>query len=112
MKTYTKQIWKMIREWHDIAYQRELNAELSKLYDQFYQWKIGKMDAFDLSQAIHKFHDETARQLYSAYVMSRHNEDSLLVAAVARGFISEEELPTELVEALKPKLSLFDKQDV
>src|SRR5262249_61675494 len=78
MKELPKAARRLIREWCATAYERELNAELGKLHELFHQWEASALSPFDLSDAIHRFHDGPARQLYGAYVMSRGDEDWLV----------------------------------
>lgn len=105
MKSASKAVRKMIREWCGIAYQRELSAELGKLHDRFHQWEAGTLSPFELSDAIHKFHQGPARDLYVRYEMSRGEDDWLVAGAIAGGLIKREEIPGELLEALTPALS-------
>jgi hypothetical protein len=87
-----------IRELSDIAYQRELAEALDRLGQQFIAWREGKLDPFELEEAIHRFHNGIARELYSRYA------GGLLEASVAgainRGTISMAEGPEVARERL------------
>ncbi len=101
MKTQSKSLKRMLHYWCEIVYQRNLEAELLKLYREFQQWQGGAVNAFELTQAIHKFHQGPAKDLYVRYVMGGPGlEDILVAAAVRDGVIKAEELPSELVEIL------------
>jgi len=99
----------MLREWCSVAYQRELNSELAKLYDQFRKWDAGVLSPFELTDAIHNFHKGPARELYVRYGMSGGKGDCLVARAIARGFITKEEIPDELVKAVRSASSLFEE---
>lgn len=103
MKSSSKEIKRMIREWCGTAYKRELDAELTKLYEQFHQWHRGTLSPFDLSEEIHKFHQGPARDLYVSYEMGPGGMGELSInSAIARGVINREELPDELLTAIQP----------
>jgi len=98
--TPQKILKKQVREWCSVAYERELGAELKKLHDSFHAWEHGKLNCFDLSDLIHHFHDDTARELYKTYVMFA-DDWSNLKRAVGLGLVSEQELSAELLELVR-----------
>jgi hypothetical protein len=98
MKSLSKPVRKTLRHWTAIAYERELSIELRKLSEFFDQFKSGKNSPFEVSEAIHKFHDGIARELYGTYVLCRGEEQMLVSSAVSNGILSREELPAELLE--------------
>lgn len=104
----TKSIRRLIGQWNGIAYERELHKELTELHQLFHDWDKGRLNSFDLSEAIHKFHDGPARDLYKLYAMGCSHEDWLLASALSKGIIKREELPSSLVEALGDRLAAFD----
>ena len=88
-----------IRELAAIAHERELARELGAVELEFSRWRRGEIDAHELREIIHAFHDGPARRLYSVY-----NGDLLEMAvgaAIARGVLTEEELPPEMIEVLR-----------
>jgi hypothetical protein len=93
----SKPIKRQLREWSAVAYERELGAELKNLHDAFHDWEQGKMSCFDLTELIHVFHDKSARELYKTYVMLG-NERIEVRVALARGVLSEHELPEEVLK--------------
>ena len=103
MKSASKPIRKLVREWCGVAYRRELGTELAKLHNHFHKWEAGTQNEFELIDAIHEFHQGPARDLYVSYEMGpRHGEELLLAAAIARGVIQKSEIPSELHDALEP----------
>lgn len=102
MKAPSKTVRRMLREWCGIAYRRELRDELAKLHDQFHQWENETLSEFELSDAIHKFHQGAARDLYVRYEIDSGVDEMLLAAAIANDVIKTEEIPSELLDAIKP----------
>lgn len=82
----------MIRELASTAYERELSIELSKLRAKFDEWHRDEIDAFELEQAIHAFHNAAARELFNRY-SSGPMLDHAVAGAVIRGAVQENELP-------------------
>jgi hypothetical protein len=88
-----------IRELAALAHERELARKLGALEVEFSRWRRGEINAHELSERIHVFHDGAARRLYSVY-----NGDLLEMAvgaAIARGVLTEEEVPSEMIELLR-----------
>jgi hypothetical protein len=56
-----------LRELGTTAHAREPSTELAKVEAAFARWRSGEIDAFDLNDVIHRFHDGPSRQLYTAY---------------------------------------------
>jgi hypothetical protein len=103
MKSLPKPIRKLARQWCEVAYERELATELEKLYDEFGRWKAGTINAFDLSELIHKTHDGAVRELYKFYVLGA-GDDWAVACAVKKGILKRDELPPELLESLEDQL--------
>jgi hypothetical protein len=98
----SKPVKRQLRDWSAVAYERELGAELKKLHDSFHDWEQGKLNCFDLNELIHEYHDKSARELYKTYVMLG-NEQIEVRVALARGVLSEHELPAEVLHAVRGK---------
>ena len=88
------------------AYEREMDTALQELDSWFDQWKIQNISAIELSEKIHRFHQDDARELWSKYV-SNTLHDLLVAAAIQKGIIRSNELSEELLEFLKPKIKLY-----
>jgi hypothetical protein len=88
-----------IRELAALAHERELARELGAVELEFSRWRRGEIDAHELREIIHTFHNGPSRRLYSVY-----NGDLLEMAvgaAIARGVLAEEEVPPEMIEVLR-----------
>jgi len=106
MQQPTKQIRKLIREYGSIAHERELSHALEDLRTEFDRWQNGEISAFDLSDAIHEFHDGTARDLWVRYNWG--GRELALANAIALGFFSKDELPSELLASLSQLIDYFE----
>ncbi len=89
---------RQLRELAALAYERELAHELGSLERAFQGWRQGRIDAFELTNLIHRFHNGPARQLYDRY--ERGDRRLVVAGAVVTGIIDEAEVP----EALRPYL--------
>ena len=90
---------RQIRELAALAHDRELARELGAVELEFFRWRRGEIAAHDLREIIHAFHNGPSRRLYSMY-----NGDLLEMvvgAAIARGVLTEEEVPPEMLEVLR-----------
>jgi hypothetical protein len=88
-----------IRELAALAHERELARELGAVELEFSRWRRSEIDAHELREIIHAFHNGPSRRLYSLY-----NGDLLEMvvgAAIARGVLREEEVPPEMLEVLR-----------
>lgn len=87
-----------IRRLAGLAYEREISNELDGLYSVFREWKNGALKPFDVSDAVHEFHQGPDRELYKIY----NGPNSFVVArAVARGLLSRDEVAKVLDERLE-----------
>ncbi|MFN8471729.1 MAG: hypothetical protein U0822_06005 [Anaerolineae bacterium] len=103
---YPKHIKKLLRQYADVAYERELRAELGKLAESFAAWQSGKISSWDLSDRIHEYYVGPSRDLYGRY--NRGSDDINVAYAVQQGLISRDELPPELLEALAPVIAFYE----
>lgn len=72
-----------------LAHERKLARALDDLFAQFQRWQAGQLDAFELEEKVHVFHNKTAREIYSFHV---HNKPPLIVAsALLEGVLTREE---------------------
>jgi hypothetical protein len=105
-KSHDKAIRKRAREIVSTAHERELNQALDLLYQQFQEWRARKIDAFALSDRIHEFHQQTAREIWKRYETA--GPDEMLIARALRlGLLTEEEVGSELIERLGPFMTLW-----
>lgn len=111
MKTnreFTKAQRRRLRELGAIAYERDLSTELSKLESEFGRWRAGEIDAHELSDHNHRFHQGPARKLFSEY--DRSNFAFAVAHAIHRGSITVEEAGPGAIEMLRVQLAFLRDQ--
>jgi len=95
-----------LRDLAALAYERELSRELSDLEAEFSRWRSGETNAFDLSKAIHAFHQGPARELFSRY--GRSSEELVVAQAIHGGIISRDEVGAVMLKHLAGHLRAFE----
>jgi hypothetical protein len=88
-----------IRRLAGLAYEREISNELDGLYSVFREWKDGALKPFDVSDAVHEFHQGPNRELYKIY--NGPNASFVVARTVARGLLSRDEVAKVLDERLE-----------
>ena len=63
---------RQLRKLKGMAHERELGAALGKLHEQFVEWRSGRLNPFELNDRIHRFHQETARDIWRIYSGPAH----------------------------------------
>jgi hypothetical protein len=106
---YTKAQKKKLRELAGIANERELDQEMEKLYQNFENWRGGKISCFELSDLIHTFHQGASREIWKKYTYS--DPDSAVSRAVALGLLKKEEISKDLLDILDSKIEFFADPD-
>ncbi|MEW6358638.1 MAG: hypothetical protein AB1696_20050 [Planctomycetota bacterium] len=104
-KNYRKAVKRKLRELAVIAYERELGAELEKLARKFDEWREKKIDAFELTDIIHKFHNGPAREMWKSY--TANCQDLIVAGAVNRGVLKREEIPEDVLQEIGQLLDTF-----
>lgn len=110
LDSYRKHIKRLIRKFAEISYERELREALSKLDADFGEWRENGIDSWKLTGRIHKFHDESARELYKRYTNNPYL-DLVVAAAINHDILSKEELPEELLVELSRAILVMDSLD-
>ena len=95
MQGVPKHIKRQVREWAGIAHDRDLRKALGELRDQFDLWEGGEIDSFELNERVHRFHEDTSREIWKRYATT-HLEPAV-ASAVAAGVLHREELPSDLL---------------
>jgi hypothetical protein len=95
----TKSQRRRIRELAAIAYDRELSRELAALEGEFARWRSGTIDAYELSDRIHRFHQGPNRHLFTTYTGGAI--ELAVAAAIANGVITEAEASPDVLEVLR-----------
>ena len=97
-----------LRKLVGLLHERELTTVLEGLAALVDEWRAGRINAFELSDAIHEVHGEN-RALWGLY-SSGMREDVFVKLAIERGAISPDELPKQLRKKLeKPALRTAPK---
>lgn len=109
MADIPKRISRLVREWAAIAHERELRKALSDLRAHFDRWDRGEIDAFELNDLVHRFHQDTSREIWKRYTTARL--EPAVASAVATGVLRRDELPAELVQHIA-SLVVFYEQDL
>lgn len=103
MKDYPKALKRKLRELGGLAYERELHHELAKLEADFKAWREGTLDSFELSDRIHIFHNGASRE----HVMGGRFSDLHAARGINFGFIAEDEVPADVLDAIRPLLDKY-----
>jgi hypothetical protein len=98
-----------VRELVALAHERELTMELENLLQQFHRWKNNGIDAFELNEIIHEFHNGISRTLYNRYT----GRDAAIGVAFAftRDILSREEIGEEVFTSIAEIAKLFSSRD-
>jgi len=96
MQEVSKRIKRQVREWATIAHDRDLRQALGELRAQFDLWERGEIDSFELNERVHRFHEDTSREIWKRYATTRL--EPAVASAVAAGVLHREELPSELLQ--------------
>ena len=96
-----------LRELASVAYERELSGELESLEDDFKRWRAGEINAFGLSEAIHAFHQEAARELFKKYNSS---VEIAVAQAIHFGILSKDEVGSAIAAHLARFDGMFRRQ--
>ncbi len=105
MSDHSKSIKRLLRQWMEEAYERELHRELTRLDLSFAEWRAGKIGSGELSDRVHQYETGASRELFKQYNNSPH--DMSVAYAVVVGILKREELPAELLAAIERELSFF-----
>lgn len=81
-----------------LANERELTTALESLEKNFRRWRKKKINAFELSDRIHKFHNGIARDLWSFYTAGPAELN--VKHAIAKGVILKNEISPVILEKL------------
>lgn len=97
---FTKAEHHKLRELARLAYERELSEALRQLATDFAAWKGKSINAFDLADSIHEFHNGAARGLWSLY--NQLKPPIIVAGALERGVLTSKDVP----DSLRAKLNV------
>lgn len=98
----TKEQTRQARELATVAREAELSEALRELDVLFADWREARIDAFQLSDAIHQFHDGQARDLFKMY--SGLRPEDLAARAIAHELVPPAQIPRDLRRALGDRI--------
>jgi hypothetical protein len=110
MQEVPKRIKRLVREWAGIAHDRDLRKALSELRVQFNRWDRGEIDSFELNERVHRFHQDTARDIWKKYATTQL--EPAIASAVAAGVLRKDELPVELVQHIAGLIELYEHESL
>lgn len=102
----TKRIKTELQRLNDLAYERNLNAELTKLYEDFGHWQAKSISGFELREKIHVFHQGPARELYTHYQGSSLNPIRV-ARAIIDEIIAESEVSEEVISVIAKQIQFL-----
>jgi hypothetical protein len=105
MREYPKRIRKALRELKMEAHEREIAEHLEKLWLKFQEWREGKIGAGELSVLIHEYDTGPSRKMFSFY--NDLDPDLCVASAVAEGRIKPEEISSEVLQAIQPRIDVW-----
>ena len=105
----TKDQKRQARELAVVAREAELAGALDELHELFADWRNGRIDAFQLSDAIHQFHDGQSRDLFKMY--NGLPPEDLAARAIAHDLVPPEKIPRELRRALRDWIELWRRRE-
>lgn len=105
----TKEQKRQAREVATLAREAELAAALSELDVLFSDWRKGHLDAFQLADAIHQFHDGQSRDLFKMY--NGQPPEALAARAIARELVPPEKVPRDLRRALADRIEHWRRRE-
>jgi hypothetical protein len=105
-----KPIKRTLRQLAELAYELELGRELAALRSEFDRWQTGEITAFDLSAAVHRFHQGAARDLYVAYTSSQ--PQVFVATAIQKGILDSTQIAADVLKELAGSHARAAKDDL
>ena len=105
MAEYSKRERAELRRLAAEIYEWELRGRLELLDKSFAEWRRGTMLSSELADAIHKFHQHEARDIWSMYQTLKDPE--IVARGIALGAISDDVLSAQLRDKIKPLSQYF-----
>jgi len=88
------------------AHEEELSRALSALAESVDDWRVGKIDSHELNAIIHRFHQRTAREIFTRYETGDNR--ALVASAVATGVLDRQRLPDGLADDMERLIAFFE----
>ena len=107
MAEFSKSEKKFLRELAGTVYEAEARLALDELDAQFERWRRGGLLGSELIAAIHEFHEQDARSLWSTYQTLK--EPEIVARGLALGLIAADKVPQPLRVKLAPLTEGFNR---
>ena len=82
------------------GYEEALRRALQKLDADFDLWRKAKIDSFELTERIHKFHQNENRDIYNRFSYPPRMADRIAFRCLEEGLVKEEDVPQEALAYL------------
>ena len=105
MTDLTKRERQALRELAGEVYETEAAVLLEDLAASFAKWRARELVPSELLEAIHQFHQNQSRQLWSMYQGLR--ETDIVARGLAHGLLASSKVPSPLREKLEPFIEAF-----
>ena len=111
MRSYPKAVKKKLSHLAGLAHQRELDQYLSALAEKFDAWRNKEIDCWGLTEAIHRFHQKDAKEVYKLY---RYNDDcdGQVARGIRFGLLKREEVDEDVLTSIEDLMHAFDHTGV
>jgi hypothetical protein len=97
---FTKAERKQMRELASAVYEAEAHQLLEELDAEFARWRSGECPSSELLSAIHEFHQQKSRELWSSY--QGLPDAMVLQRGIGLGLIEESAIPPSILAKLTP----------
>jgi hypothetical protein len=108
MTDYPKHIKKQLNTLMSVAYERELTRELTQLAARFDDWRAGKIEAGELHDLIHQYHQGPGLEIYKRYDF--RDVDWTVARAVALGLLSEDEILADVWSNIESRVQFLRRE--
>ena len=108
MNNVPRKINKALHEYAGVAYEAELRKELEALSAKFDEWKSNQIDSHELTEAIHRFHNGPARDLYKKY--NNVPLDLVVAHAIVTGLLDRDKIPAEVLGYLGNAIAFYENE--
>ena len=99
---------KLKREYRElmlIAYEREIEKHLNKIYINFLEWKDDKICAGELSKIIHEYDTGPSKEMFFRY--NNIIPEASVARGLALGLLNREELSDSAYEGIENQISFY-----
>ena len=105
MPEFTKQERKTLRDLATAVYEAEAHEFLRELDAAFARWRAGEIMSSELLGAIHVFHQDQSRELWSRYQTLKDPE--IVARGLALHLLAADKVPDSIEIKLRPLVDLF-----